>query len=171
MTTASPPLLAVAPASPVVAPPGAAPAPAAPPAAGQTPRSAPVAHATATAPVLDIYATAAAIAASADPAAELSHLVLAVAAAAPSAARQGMTLSTVGEACRQMLRNVRAALLASVVDADHPAGRPGVYSGFVVTEKAGARSINYGDLERTHPDVYAEMVRIGAPSLVVSYTG
>lgn len=171
MTTASPPMPAVAPASPVVAPAGAALAPATPPAAGQTAAAAPVAQAAPTAAVADIHAVAAAIAAAPDPAAELSHLVLAVAAASTSAARQGSVLSTVGDTCRTMLRTVRTALLASVIDAAHPAGRPGIYPGFTVTEKAGARSISYTDLERSHPDVYAELVRIGAPSLVVSYTG
>lgn len=170
-TTASPPMPAVAPASPVVAPAFAVLAPATAPATGQTTATAPVAQAAPTAPVADIHAMATAIAAAPDPAAELSALVLAVAAASASAASQGSVLSTVGDTCRRMLSTVRTALLASVIDAAYPSGRPGVYPGFTVTEKAGARSISYTDLKKLHPDVYAEMVRIGAPSLVVSYTG
>lgn len=122
-------------------------------------------------PILDTASLAELFATAADPAAELAALVVAVAAKSPTAARQGLVLHTVESACKQVLKNVRTALLAAVIDAANPAGRPGVYDGFTITEKAGSRSLSYSDLETSYPDVYAELVTVGNPSLVVSYTG
>lgn len=105
-----------------------------------------------------------------DPTAELSRLVLAVSSRADTAAHQGQILAAVKGTCELMLKNVRTALLGSVADPSHPDGRPGIYDGFTVTEKAGSRSISYTQLQERHPDVYDEMVRVGNPSLTVSYT-
>lgn len=168
LTTAAPPS-APAP-TPLVPPPGAFaaaanPAPAAP--------NGPVAQAPArqNAAVLDLDSLAAALSATADPASALASLVLCTAEKSATAAKQGQVLSTVEDACKKMLKNVRAALLASVVDAAHPNGRPGIYDGFTITAKAGSRSLSYSDLEANYPDVYRELVSVGKPSLVLSYTG
>ena len=135
--------------------------------------NAPVAPMPATAPaaVPDTAALADAFAASADPGGELAALVTAVAARSRTAAQQGLTLSAVETACKQTLKQIRAALLAAVADTAHPGGRPGVYDGFTVTTKSGSRSLSYSDLEENYPDVYAEMVSVGKPSLVLTYTG
>ncbi|GAS95722.1 MULTISPECIES: hypothetical protein [Mycolicibacterium] len=135
--------------------------------------NAPVAQVPASAPsaVPDTAALADAFAASADPGGELAALVTAVAARSRTAAQQGLTLATVEAACKQTLKQIRAALLAAVADTAHPGGRPGVYDGFTVATKAGSRSLSYTDLEENYPDVYAEMVSVGKPSIVLTYTG
>lgn len=166
LTTAAPPS-APAP-TPLVPPPGAFAAPANPAPAAP---NGPVAHAPAQpVEVLDLDSLAEALSSTADPASALAALVLCAAEKSATAAKQGQVLSTVEAACKQMLKNVRAALLASVVDAAHPDGRPGVYDGFTITAKAGSRSLSYTDLEANYPDVYQELVRVGRPSLVLSYT-
>ncbi|CPW92175.1 hypothetical protein [Mycobacteroides abscessus] len=104
------------------------------------------------------------IEASADPAAELAHLVLQVSMRAASAARQGQILSSVKSKCERTLKAVRTTLLTAVTNS------PGVYDGFTVTSKSGARSLNYDHLHERYPDVYAELVTVGAASLSVSYT-
>lgn len=140
-------------------------APSAPPLRGTSPAVAPApAPASAPAAVLDPDDIAAAIAASADPAALLTHVVMAVAARSATAPAQGALLTKVQSGCADLLKRVRAALLAAVDSA------PGSYEGFEVTARAGSRSVDYTRLAE-HPDVYAEVVRVGAPSLVVRYTG
>ncbi|AMU28900.1 MULTISPECIES: hypothetical protein [Mycobacteroides] len=104
------------------------------------------------------------IEASADPAAELAHLVLQVSMRAATATRQGQILSSVNSRCAKALKAVRVALLTAV------ANTPGVYDGFTVTQKAGARSVKYDLFEERYPDVYAELVSVAAPTLNLSYT-
>ncbi|BBX82245.1 hypothetical protein [Mycolicibacterium aubagnense] len=104
------------------------------------------------------------ICATADPAAVLSHVVLAVAGNASTAARQGQLLAAVKGSCESMLKAVREALLSSVSDA------PGAYDGFTVTASAGSRSLDYGRLEAAYPDVYDELVKVGAAKLNVKFT-
>lgn len=119
----------------------------------------------ATAAVVDLSSLADSITASADPAAFLSQLVLAVASGSASAARQGQVLSGVKRTCDSMLKAVRSALLNAVDE------QPGHYDGFTVSAKAGSRSLDYGRLETEYPDAYSDLVKIGAPSLTVTYTG
>lgn len=149
MTTA-PPLVPTAPPLHAVAPAAAL--------APQAPR--PADHA----PTLSVAEIVAFIEASADPAAELAHLVLQVSTRAATAARQGQILSAVRGKCEKTLKAVRVALLAAVTDT------PGAYDGFTVTQKAGSRSLNYDQLEQRYPDVYADLVSVGASTLSVSYT-
>lgn len=125
--------------------------------------TAPVAHA-APAPAIDPNSLAASISASSDPVALLSHVVLSVAAREASAAEQGQVLSAIQAACAAMLKSVREALLTAVAET------PGEYAGFTVVSRAGSRTLDYNRLETEYPDVYSEMVRIGAPSLSVKYT-
>ncbi len=113
---------------------------------------------------LSVADMAASIEASADPAAELAHLVVLVSSRSATAARQGQLLSTVRAKCEQTLKSVRIALLAAVID------RPGAYDGFTIIQKSGSRSINYSQLQELYPDVYDELVRVGEPSLAVNYT-
>ena len=117
----------------------------------------------ASAAVFDTSDVAASIAAFADPAALLSHLVLAVASRSATAAGQGQVLSAVKTTCEAMLKAVREALLASVGET------PGTYDGFTVSATAGNRSLDYDRLEAEYPDVYGELVKIGAPKLIVKY--
>lgn len=127
--------------------------------------AAPVAHAApAPAPVLDPNSLAAAISASSDPVALLSHVVLSVAAREASAAEQGQVLSAIQSTCAAMLKSVREVLLTAVAET------PGDYTGFTVSVRAGSRSLDYNRLETVYPDVYADLVRVGAPSLTVKYT-
>lgn len=139
-------------APPAPAMPGLNPAPSA--AVAQTP-----------APVVDLDSLAVRITASADPAALLAQLVQAVAATAPSAARQGLMLSTVKGTCDSTLKLVRNALLDAVGE------QPGNYDGFTITSRAGSRTISYDKLQTRYPDVYSELVTVGDPSLTVKYTG
>lgn len=139
------------------APPLRAAAPAAGPAGGAT---APVTHGQ----PLDINGIAAAIAGSADPAALLTHLLLAVSARSATAPEQGVLLSKVSDGCADMLKRVRTALLASVDEA------PGSYKGFEVVARSGSRRVDYGRLQEEYPDVFGEVVTVGNPTLVVRYT-
>jgi hypothetical protein len=125
--------------------------------------AAPAPVAAAPAPVLDFNDIAGAIAASPDAAALLSHLVLAVASRAVDAAGQGHILSAVHGTAASMLKAVHEALLASVNEA------PGVYDGFTIYSKNGSRSVDYTRLEAQYPDVYAEIVKVGSPSLAIKY--
>lgn len=165
----APPLRTVAPTAPmpaggVAAPVTAAPSVAAAPAPMAAAPTTPPAAAGSGVDLID------AIAASDDPAAELTRIVLAVSGRTTSAAAQGRVLHAVKTSCEQMLKSVRAALLSSVVDAAHPNGRPGAYPGFTVTAKSGSRSLSYSDLKELHPDVYDELVTVGDPTLSVTYT-
>lgn len=116
--TASPPLVPTAPPLHGVAPAGLL-APQAPAPTGAT-------------SALSTDEIVAFIEASADPAAELAHLVLQVSMRAATATRQGQILSSVNSRCAKALKAVRVALLTAV------ANTPGVYDGFTVTQKAGA---------------------------------
>jgi hypothetical protein len=127
--------------------------------------TAPTAAAPATTAVVDLSSLAGSITASADPAAFLSQLVLAVASSSTSAARQGQVLSGVKRTCDSMLKAVRSALLSAVDE------QPGHYDGFTVSAKAGSRSLDYGRLQTEYPDAYGDLVKVGAPSLTVTYTG
>ena len=62
-----------------------------------------------------------------------------------------------------MLKRVRAALLASIGE------NPGTYEGFEVAQRGGSRSVDYARLEEEYPEIYDEVVKIGAPTLVVKY--
>lgn len=173
MTTVAP----AAPATPIAAPlrtvaPAAPQAPVAP-AAPQIQAAPPAADAASTPapPVPETGDLAALIAASPDPAAELIHLVHAVAARSANAAIQGRILHAVKYEAGKTLEAVRTSLLASVIDSDNPNGKPGVYQGFTVTVSAGSRKLSYEALKEEHPDVYDELVTVGAPSLNVKYTG
>ena len=138
-------------------------APTAPPLRGTAPAAAPEfspAHAPS---VLDPNEIAAAIAASTDPAAFLTHVVLAVAARSATAPEQAVLLSKVQAGCTDMIKRVRVALLAAVDST------PGAYDGFEVTARAGSRSVDYSRLQDEYPDVYGEVVNVGAPTLVVRY--
>lgn len=148
--TASPPLVPTAPPLHGVAPAGLL-APQAPTPTGVT-------------STLSTDEIVAFIEASADPAAELAHLVLQVSMRAATATRQGQILSSVNSRCAKALKAVRVALLTAV------ANTPGVYDGFTVTQKAGARSVKYDLFEERYPDVYAELVSVAAPTLNLSYT-
>lgn len=148
--TASPPLVPTAPPLHRVAPAGLL-APQAPAPTGAT-------------SALSTDEIVAFIEASADPAAELAHLVLQVSMRAATATRQGQILSSVNSRCAKALKAVRVALLTAV------ANTPGVYDGFTVTQKAGARSVKYDLFEERYPDVYAELVSVAAPTLNLSYT-
>ncbi|MDM2402182.1 hypothetical protein [Mycobacteroides abscessus] len=148
--TASPPLVPTAPPLHGVAPAGLL-APQAPAPTGAT-------------SALSTDEIVAFIEASADPAAELAHLVLQVSMRAATATRQGQILSSVNSRCAKALKAVRVALLTAV------ANTPGVYDGFTVTQKAGARSVKYDLFEERYPDVYAELVSVAAPTLNLSYT-
>ncbi|SKM34489.1 hypothetical protein [Mycobacteroides abscessus] len=148
--TASPPLVPTAPPLHGVAPAGLL-APQAPAPTGGT-------------STLSTDEIVAFIEASADPAAELAHLVLQVSMRAATATRQGQILSSVNSRCAKALKAVRVALLTAV------ANTPGVYDGFTVTQKAGARSVKYDLFEERYPDVYAELVSVAAPTLNLSYT-
>lgn len=139
-------------------------APSAPPLRGTAPAAAaPAAGKAATIPSLDPNDIAAAIAASADPAALLTHVVLAVASRAATAPEQGVLLNKVQAGCADMLKRVRVALLAAVDST------PGAYDGFEVAARAGSRSVDYARLSDEYPDVYAEVVSVSAPTLVVRY--
>ncbi|MFA5709938.1 hypothetical protein [Mycolicibacterium sp.] len=140
-TPTAPPLLAVAPTT----------------AASDRPVAAPA--------VLDLTQMADALAATPDPAAVLSQLVLAVASRSATAAQQGRVLSVVHNACASMIKSVREALLSAVNKTE------GTYAGFTVSTRAGSRSLDYARLETEYPDVYDELVTVGAPSLTVKYTG
>lgn len=148
--TASPPLVPTAPPLHGVAPAGLL-APQAPAPTGAT-------------SALSTDEIVAFIEASADPAAELAHLVLQVSMRAATATRQGQILSSVNSRCAKALKAVRVALLTAV------ANTPGVYDGFTVTQKAGARSVKFDLFEERYPDVYAELVSVAAPTLNLSYT-
>ena len=137
--------------------------PSAPPLRGTAPLTSASPSRPAPAPVLDPTAVAAAIAASADPAAVLTHVVLAVAGRAANAPEQGVLLSKVQAGCADMLKRVRAALLASIGE------NPGTYEGFEVAQRGGSRSVDYARLEEEYPEIYDEVVKIGAPTLVVKY--
>ncbi|CPR74280.1 hypothetical protein [Mycobacteroides abscessus] len=150
LMTASPPLVPTAPPLHGVAPAGLL-APQAPAPTGAT-------------STLSTDEIVAFIEASADPAAELAHLVLQVSMRAATATRQGQILSSVNSRCAKALKAVRVALLTAV------ANTPGVYDGFTVTQKAGARSVKYDLFEERYPDVYAELVSVAAPTLNLSYT-
>lgn len=151
---AAAPLRTVAPATSNSAP--LAPAPAA-------------AAAAAAAPVPPAGDIAALIASSPDPAAELTHLVLAVAFSAQNAAVQGRILHTVKAEADKMLKDVRSTLLAATADPTHPDGQAGAYDGFTVTQKSGARSISYKDLQANYPEVYDELVTVGNPYFEIKY--
>lgn len=141
--------------------------PTAPPLHGVAPAAAVAPHAPLPAgvtPSLSVAEIVAFIEASADPAAELAHLVLQVSTRAATAARQGQILSTVRGKCEKTLKAVRIALFAAVADT------PGVYDGFTITQKAGSRSLNYDQFEQRYPDVYADLVSVGASTLSISYT-
>ncbi|SID99921.1 Uncharacterised protein [Mycobacteroides abscessus subsp. abscessus] len=150
LMTASPPLVPTAPPLHGVAPAGLL-APQAPAPTGAT-------------SALSTDEIVAFIEASADPAAELAHLVLQVSMRAATATRQGQILSSVNSRCAKALKAVRVALLTAV------ANTPGVYDGFTVTQKAGARSVKFDLFEERYPDVYAELVSVAAPTLNLSYT-
>jgi len=146
-------------------------APTAPPLRGTAPAAAPASTTTTTTPapttpaptVLDPNEIAAAIAASTDPAAFLTHVVLAVAARSATAPEQGVLLGKVQAGCTDMIKRVRVALLAAVDST------PGAYDGFEVTARAGSRSVDYSRLQDEYPDVYGEVVNVGAPTLVIRY--
>ena len=139
-------------------------APTAPPLRGTAPAAASASTTTTPAPtVLDPNEIAAAIAASTDPAAFLTHVVLAVAARSATAPEQAVLLSKVQAGCTDMIKRVRVALLAAVDST------PGAYDGFEVTARAGSRSVDYSRLQDEYPDVYGEVVNVGAPTLVIRY--
>ena len=142
--------------------------PSAPPLRSTAPTSS-TAPATAASPTplphpLDINGVAAAIAAADDPAALLTHLLLSVSARTATAPEQGVLLSKVSDGCADMLRRVRAALLASVDQT------PGAYAGFEVISRGGSRRVNYDRLQKDYPDAYDEVVTTGSPTMVVRYT-
>ncbi len=138
-------------------------APTAPPLRGTAPAAATGSPAPAAGTVLDPNDIAASIAASADPAALLTHVVLAVAARSATAPEQGVLLNKVQAGCADMLKRVRIALLAAVDST------PGAYDGFEIAARAGSRSVDYDRLSDEYPDVYDEVVKVGAPTLVVRY--
>ncbi|KMV19717.1 hypothetical protein ACT17_06500 [Mycolicibacterium conceptionense] len=109
------------------------------------------------------------IAASPDPAAELTHLVLAVASRAQNAAAQGRILHTVKGETDKVLKAVRATLLAHTADPTHPNGQAGAYDGFIVTQKAGKQQLSYKDLRENYPEVYDELVTVGNPYFEIKY--
>ena len=113
---------------------------------------------------LDVNTVAATIAAAEDPAALLTHLLLLVSARAAPAPEQGALLAKVSDGCTDMLRRVRAALLASVEQS------PGTYPGFEVIARAGSRRVDYDQLQAAYPDVYDAVVAVGAPTVMVRYT-
>lgn len=113
---------------------------------------------------MDINGIAAAIAAADDPAAILTHLLLSVSSRSATAPEQGALLSKVSDGCVDMLKRVRAALLASVDQ------RPGAYNGFEVLTRAGSRRVNYERLQEEYPEVFNEVVTVGSPTTVVRYT-
>lgn len=143
-------------------------APSAPPLRNTAPAAspAPAGTAVAVAPApyrIDVNSVAAVIAESADPAALLIHMVLAVSAHSPTAPEQGALLSKVQASCAEMLKRVKETLLASVDST------PGVYNGFEIAPRAGSRSVDYNRLQDEYPDVYDECVRVGKASLLVRY--
>lgn len=142
-------------------------APAAPPLSATAPVSAPAPVAEAPAvqtPQINPNDLAAAIAGSSDPAALLTHVVLAVAARSATAAEQGSLLNTVQARCTQTLRDIRQTLLTSVSE------KPGAYEGFTVVQRAGARSVDYDRLLAEHPGIYDDVVKTAAPTLIVRYS-
>lgn len=138
-------------------------APTAPPLRGTAPAAAGASSPVHAPSVLDPNDIAATIAASADPAALLTHVVLAVAARSATAPAQAVLLGKVQAGCTDMIKRVRVALLAAVDST------PGAYDGFEVTARAGSRSVDYSRLLDEYPDVYSEVVNVGAPTLIVRY--
>ena len=111
----------------------------------------------------DPYLPAAVIAASEDPAALLTRVVLEVAGMAPTAVEQGLLLNRVQSACSDLSRRVRETLLNAV---DHT---PGDYAGFDVIARSGSRRVDYGRLQAEHPAVFGDFVTVGNPTLVIRY--
>jgi hypothetical protein len=112
---------------------------------------------------LNIASLAASIAATPDPGAFVAQLVSAVAAHSVDAAHQGRMLSTIKSMCDNTLKLVRTALLGFVGE------QPGSYDGFVIYERDGSRTVDYDKLRAEYPDAYAELVRVGKPTLVIKY--
>lgn len=139
------------------------PAPTAPPLRGAAPTDGAAVPSAVSPVVVDPNAIAESIASSSDPVALLTYVVLAVASRSASAAEQGVLLSRIQLACSDMSKRVRVALLDSVNQT------PGEYEGFEITARAGSRSVDYERLAESYPDVYGEVVKVGAPSLVVRY--
>ncbi len=111
----------------------------------------------------DPHLPAAVIAASEDPAALLTRVVLEVAGMAPTAVEQGLLLNRVQAACSDLSRRVRETLLNAV---DHT---PGDYAGFDVIARSGSRRVDYVRLQAEHPAVFGDVVTVGNPTLVVRY--
>lgn len=140
--------------------------PSAPPMRATAPASSPSPRDVSTASTatpLDINGIASTIAASDDPAALLTHLLLAVSSRAATAPEQGALLSKVSDGCADMLRRVRSVLLASVGE------QPGAYNGFEVFTRAGSRRVNYERLQKEYPEAFNDVVTVGSPTTVVRY--
>lgn len=122
-------------------------------------------------PRLDIAAAAAMIAGDMDSATSaLTDMVLHVSMYCASAAEQGLLIDEVAKGLGNVLKDIRNALVAPTIDEENPSGRPGIYAGYTLVPVEPRRKIDYDKLAELHPDVYAELVTEGKPSVRLSYT-